>query len=57
MTTNPINQHWYLELEVPRGTTNWEELTHNFKVTFNFEVDSPLVDATLQVIKSNIFME
>jgi hypothetical protein len=27
----------------------------NFKVTFNFEYDAPLVDTTLQIIKFNIF--
>jgi hypothetical protein len=26
-------------------------------VTFSFEAESPLVDASLQVIRSNIFME
>jgi hypothetical protein len=38
-----------------RGTTDWEDLTHNFKVTFNFEDDAPSVDTTLQIIKNNIF--
>jgi hypothetical protein len=42
---------------VHRGTTDWEELTQNFKVTFSFEDDSPLVDASLQIIRSNIFVE
>jgi hypothetical protein len=50
---NPKN--WYLELEVRRETTDWEELTQNFKVTFSFEDDAPLIDSTLQVIKNNIF--
>jgi hypothetical protein len=40
-----------------RGTTDWEELIQNFKVTFNFEVKSPLVDAYLQVIRGKTFME
>jgi hypothetical protein len=56
-TLEMVPKNWYLELEVRRGTTNWEELTHNFKVTFNFEVESPLAVAALQVIRSNIFME
>jgi hypothetical protein len=56
-TLETVPKNWYLELEVHRGTTDWEELTQNFKVTFSFEVESPLVDATLQVIRSNIFME
>jgi hypothetical protein len=49
-------RNWYLELEVCRGTTNWEELIQNFKVTFTFEVESPLVDAVLQVIRGKIFL-
>jgi hypothetical protein len=40
-----------------RGTTYREELTRNFKATFNFEVESPLVDAALQVINGKKIME
>jgi hypothetical protein len=36
---------------------DWEEFTQNFKVTFSFEVDSPFIDTTLQIIRSNTFME
>jgi hypothetical protein len=54
-TLDTIPKNWYLELEVHRETTDWEELTHNFKVTFSFEDDAPSVDTTLQVIKDNIF--
>jgi hypothetical protein len=54
-TLETVPRNWYLELEVCRGTTDWEELTQNFKVTFNFEVESPLVDATLQVIRGKFF--
>jgi hypothetical protein len=50
-----IPKNWYLELEVHRETTDWEELTHNFKVTFSFEDEAPSVDTTLQVIKDKIF--
>jgi hypothetical protein len=50
-TLETVPRNWYLELEVHRGTMNWEELIQNFKVTFNFEVESPLVDAVLQVIR------
>jgi hypothetical protein len=42
---------------VHRETLDWEELTQNFKVTFKFEVESPLVDVALQVIINNFFME
>jgi hypothetical protein len=54
-TLDTILKNWYLELEVRRETTDWEELTRNFKVTFSFEDDAPLIDSTLQVIKNNIF--
>jgi hypothetical protein len=42
---------------VRRKTKKWEELIQNFKVTFNFEVESPLVDAILQIIRGIFFME
>jgi hypothetical protein len=54
-TLDTIPKNWYLELEVHRETADWEELTQNFKVTFSFEDDAPLIDSTLQVIKNNIF--
>jgi hypothetical protein len=54
-TLDTILKNWYLEMEVHRETTYWEELTHNFKVTFSFEDDAPSVDTALQVIKDNIF--
>jgi hypothetical protein len=39
--------NWYLEIEVCREIVNWEELIQNLKVTFTFEVESPLVDVVL----------
>jgi hypothetical protein len=39
-----------------RETTNWDELTQRFKITFTFENESPLVNATLQAIRNNIFL-
>jgi hypothetical protein len=30
-------------------------LTRNFKVTFSFESNNPLIDSTLQVLRNNIF--
>jgi hypothetical protein len=39
-----------------RETMNWDELTQIFKITFTFENESPLVDATLQAIKNKIFL-
>jgi hypothetical protein len=50
-TLDTIPKNWYIELEVHRGTGDWEELTRNFKVTFSFENNNPLIDSTLQVLK------
>jgi hypothetical protein len=38
-------------------TTNWDELTQRFKVTFTFEHESPSIDAVLQAIQTKIFSE
>jgi hypothetical protein len=54
-TLDMILKNWYLELEVCRGTTAWEDLNRNFKETFKFEYDTHSVDTTLQIIKTNIF--
>jgi hypothetical protein len=51
-----ISKNWYLEMEVRRVIIDWEYLTHNFKVNFNFEDDSPLEDTSLQIIKNKIFI-
>jgi hypothetical protein len=40
-----------------RETSRWEELAQRFEVTFTFEHESPLTDATLQAIITNIFLE
>jgi hypothetical protein len=53
-TLDTIPKNWYIELEVCRGITDWEELTCNFKVTFSFENDAPLVDTTMKMIKNKI---
>jgi hypothetical protein len=53
LETIPKNQ--YIELEVHRGTRYWEELTKNFKVTFSFESNNPLIDLQLQVLRNNFF--
>jgi hypothetical protein len=39
---------------VCRGTIDWEELTQNFKKTFSFEDDTPLIESALHVIKNKI---
>ena len=38
-----------------RETIEWEELDVNFTHTFEFFDDHPLIDATLQVIRTKIF--
>jgi len=54
-TLDTIPKNWYIELEVCRGITKWEDLTCNFKVAFNFEDYAPLIDTTMQIIKNKIF--
>jgi hypothetical protein len=56
-TLDTILKNWYLELEMHKETTNWDELVQIFKVTFTFEHESPLMDATLQAIRTKIFAE
>jgi len=46
-TLDIILKNQYLELEVHKGKTNWEEMARNFKVTFIFEDDEPLVNKAL----------
>jgi hypothetical protein len=54
-TLDTIPKSWYIELEANRGTRDWEDLTRNFKVTFNFESNNPLAESTLKVLRNNIF--
>jgi hypothetical protein len=49
-TLDTISKHWYLELEMHRETTNWDELNQRFKVTFTFEHEYPSTDAELKAI-------
>jgi hypothetical protein len=56
-TLDTIPKNWYLELEMHRETMNWDQLIQRFKVTFTFEHESPLLDATLQAIRTKIFLE
>jgi len=51
-----IHKNLYLELEMHRETKNWDEITQRFKITFTFENESPLVDATLQAIRNKMFL-
>ena len=54
-TLDTISKNQYLELEVCRENVDMKELTHNFKVTFSFKDDAPLIDSSLQAIKNNKF--
>jgi len=36
-----IPKNWYLDLEMSRETTRWEELIQRFKIMFTFEHESP----------------
>jgi hypothetical protein len=40
-----------------RETGRWEELAKRFKFTFIFEHEYPSIDAVLQAIRTNIFLE
>jgi hypothetical protein len=52
-----ILKNWYLDLEMHREIMNYDMLTQRFKVAFTFENESPLIDAALQNIKTNIFLK
>jgi hypothetical protein len=58
-TLNTIPKNRYLELEIHRETTKWDELIQRFKVNLllNMKHEYPLLDATLQVIRNKIFSE
>jgi hypothetical protein len=55
LDTNPKN--WYLELEMRREITSWEEMVWIFEVMFTFEHESPSIHTTLHAIRINIFSE
>jgi hypothetical protein len=56
-TLDTISRNLYLELEMHRETTSWDKSVQRFNVTFTFEHESPLMNATLQVIQTKIFSE
>jgi hypothetical protein len=56
-TLDTIPKNWYLELEMHRETTRWEDLVQRFIVTFTFKHESPSIDVVLQAIQSNIILE
>lgn len=56
-TLDTIPKNWYLELEMCKETTNWDQLIQRFNVTFIFEHESSLLDAALEAIRTKIFLE
>jgi hypothetical protein len=54
-TLDMIPKNRYLELEMHKETTNWDELTQRFKIKFTFENELPLIDVAFQAIRNNIF--
>jgi len=58
-TLNTIPKNRYLELEIHRETTKWDELIQRFKLNLllNMKHEYPLLDAILQVIRNKIFLE
>jgi hypothetical protein len=56
-TQEGIPRNWYTELERCRGTASWEEMKHNFFITFSFEHENHMVDTTLKVVRDRIFEE
>ena len=56
-TLDMIPRNWYTLLELRHGTAVWDELANSFKNTFIYVDESPLIDATLQVIKEEIFKD
>jgi hypothetical protein len=51
----PIN--WYLQAELCLVTTDWYGMTHNFIDMFLFEIQYPIVDQSLQIIRQKVFEE
>jgi hypothetical protein len=54
-TLDMIPKNWYLELEIHRETMDWDKTNQIFKVTFTFEDEYSLIDASLQAIRNKIF--
>jgi hypothetical protein len=54
-TLYTIPKNLYLELEMHKETTRWDELVQRFKVKVTFEHESSTIDATLQAIRTKIF--
>jgi hypothetical protein len=55
LDTTPING--YLQEELHLATTDWYGMTQNFIDTFLFEIQYPIVDHALQIIREKVFEE
>jgi hypothetical protein len=45
-TLEGIPRSWYRKLELRKGTVNWVDFQQNFVITFSFEYEDPVMDAT-----------
>ena len=54
-TLDVIPMNWYLEIELRRGTGEWDILRKGFIMTFSFEDGFDYVDEALQEVKATIF--
>ena len=48
-TLDSSPRHWYVEIELHRGTKNWQTLRENLYLTFD-QSEYPLVDDVLEVL-------
>jgi hypothetical protein len=55
LDTTPIN--WYLEVELCLITVDWEGMTQKFVTTFLFEIQYPIVDQELHIVRQKVFEE
>ena len=54
LDSNP--RHWYMEIELRRGTENWHILRENLYLTFD-QSEHPSVDDALQLVRMKIAEE
>jgi hypothetical protein len=54
---NGIQNYCYREHEQCKETANWEEMQHNFLITFSFEHEIPEIETTPKVVRDRIFEE
>jgi hypothetical protein len=56
-TLEGIQENWYMDHELHKGTMSWTVLQHNFTIDFSFEHENPNIDATLKQIRWVIFIK